>query len=71
MERESTFNVTPMAPGGPALRSHVPLLVERGGWWRAVGVLAVAHDSTLDESEQQALNELAAQAASLTATDRG
>ena len=70
-DQKSTFNVTPMAPGGPALRSHVPLVVERGGWLRTVGVLAVAHDSIVDESEQQTLTDLAAQAASLTAGDGG
>jgi hypothetical protein len=70
-ERQSNFNVTPMAPGGPALRSHLPLLVERGGWLRAVGVMAVAHDRSLDESEQEMLTELAAQAASTAAGGSG
>src|SRR4051794_30962019 len=36
-----TFDVAPMAPGGPALRSHLPLRVQGGG--EAVGVLALAH----------------------------
>ena len=38
-----TFDVRPMNPGGPALRSHLPLLVEHDGRSDAVGVLALAH----------------------------
>ena len=34
-----TFDVLPMAPGGPRLRSHVPLQVDRDGRREAVGVL--------------------------------
>src|ERR1700704_475832 len=41
------FNVQPMAPGGPALRSHLPLLAQRDGRRVAVGVLAVAHEERL------------------------
>jgi hypothetical protein len=49
-----TFDVRPMNPGGPALRSHLPL----GGF----GVLAVAHDTSLDQVARDALAELAATA---------
>jgi hypothetical protein len=49
-----TFDVRPMNPGGPALRSHLPL----GGF----GVLAVAHDSSLEQAARDALAELAATA---------
>ena len=38
------FDVAPTAPGGPALRSHLPLVVTRHGTDRVVGVLALAHD---------------------------
>jgi GAF domain-containing protein len=67
----ASFDVTPMAPGGPALRSHVPLLVEGSDPPRAVGVLAVAHEHTLNESERRVLIDLAEQAARLVATERG
>jgi hypothetical protein len=52
-----TFDVKPMNPGGPALRSHLPL----GG----LGVLAVAHDAGMGADERATLEQLAA-----TATDR-
>jgi hypothetical protein len=51
-----TFDVRPMNPGGPALRSHLPL----GGR----GVLAVAHDATLSAEDRATLEQLAS-----TATD--
>jgi GAF domain-containing protein len=54
----ASYNVTPMAPGGPALRSHVPVMSDR-----AVGVLAVAHDEPLGLDQQRFLVELAARAA--------
>jgi hypothetical protein len=43
-EPVATFDVLPMAPGGPALRSHLPLVVRRDGRDTVVGVLALAHD---------------------------
>ena len=49
-----TFNVQPMNPGGPALRSHLPL----GG----LGVLALAHETALSAEARQALVGLAASA---------
>jgi hypothetical protein len=52
-----TFNVTPMNPGGPALRSHLPF----GGR----GVLALAHEPPLDAAAQRAAEALAASAAEL------
>jgi hypothetical protein len=58
-----TFDVVPMNPGGPALRSHLPLLVERDGRSDAVGVLAVAHDGPLDAAVRARLVDLAATAA--------
>jgi hypothetical protein len=67
----ATFDVTPMAPGGPALRSHLPLLVNVSGRdkRRVVGVLAVAHDKTLAESERRVLLDLADEAARIRTTD--
>jgi len=60
-----TFDVRPMNPGGPALRSHLPL----GGR----GVLAVAHEGSLSAVSRSALEELAASAAAilLRATEVG
>lgn len=45
---ETGFDVLPGAPGGPALRSHLPLIVERDGTERVVGVLALAHDRPIE-----------------------
>jgi hypothetical protein len=58
-----TFDVRPMNPGGPALRSHLPLVVTRDGRRDVVGVLAVAHENPLSESARQSLEQLAADAA--------
>jgi hypothetical protein len=52
-----TFDVQPMNPGGPALRSHLPL----GGR----GVLAVAHNASLSADDRTALEQLAATATEL------
>jgi hypothetical protein len=49
-----SFDVPPMNPGGPALRSHIPL----GG----LGVLALAHETSLSPEERQALLAVAASA---------
>jgi signal transduction protein with GAF and PtsI domain len=58
-----TFDVTPMNPGGPALRSHLPLFAVADGRRTAVGVLAVAHDRSLDPAARQRLERLAEAAA--------
>jgi hypothetical protein len=63
-----TFDVRPMNPGGPALRSHLPLFGLVGGRRTAVGVLAVAHGQPLDPASRQALEELALRAATLVTT---
>ena len=52
-----TYDVRPMNPGGPALRSHLPI----GGR----GVLAVAHEGRLSAASRSALEELAASAATI------
>ena len=54
-----TYDVFPMNPGGPALRSHLPM---RSGD-RNVGVLAVAHDLALPSDARAALEALASEAA--------
>jgi diamine N-acetyltransferase len=45
-----TFDVLPTVPGGPALRSHVPLTVTRGGTKTVLGVLALAHEQPVDQA---------------------
>jgi len=63
-----TFDVRPMNPGGPALRSHLPLFAQVGRRRIAVGVLAVAHDQPLDPATRRALEALATRAAALVDT---
>jgi hypothetical protein len=65
------FDVRPTAPGGPALRSHLPVREEHGSPDESVGVLAVAHESPLGETDRSALVDLAAAAAVELARGRG
>jgi hypothetical protein len=64
-ERVASFDAVPTAPGGPALRSHVPLLIGAADpeARRVIGVLAVAHDRPLDAEARESLQELAFAAA--------
>lgn len=55
-----TFDVRPMNPGGPALRSHLPLRAADG---RTLGVLALAHDAPQDAAARDRAVALAAEAA--------
>jgi hypothetical protein len=64
-EDTATFDVQPTAPGGPALRSHLPLVVRDGGQRSVAGVLAVAHQHRLDPHSRLALERLADAAAAL------
>jgi GAF domain-containing protein len=58
------FDVLPTAPGGPALRSHLPIAITRDGSADTVlGVLALAHQRPLDARTRlmlQAVADLAA-----------
>jgi hypothetical protein len=67
-EPAPTFDVLPTRPGGPALRSHLPLTVTRDGTETIVGVLALAHQRSLD-GEARPLLEAAADLAAV-AIDR-
>jgi hypothetical protein len=49
------FDVLPTAPGGPALRSHLPLVVTRGGTDTVLGVLALAHERPIPPSVRPVL----------------
>ena len=66
-----SFDVLPMAPGGPRLRSHLPLKADRDGSHQTVGILAVAHDEPLDEPQREKLTTLADAAARAIAHDKG
>jgi hypothetical protein len=44
----ASFDVSPTRPGGPALRSHLPLIVTRDGSNIVLGVLALAHERPID-----------------------
>jgi hypothetical protein len=59
-----TFDVTPMNPGGPALRSHLPLRSgDATADEAALGVLAVAHEAPLSPDARVSLEDLARSAA--------
>jgi len=66
----ATFDVAPTVPGGPALRSHLPLTVTRGGADRLVGVLAIAHDRPIDIGARPLLQAAADLAAVVLERDR-
>lgn len=63
VEATATYDVTPTAPGGPALRSHVPLVARHDPLRRTRGVLAIAHERSLDPDARRALDALADDAA--------
>jgi hypothetical protein len=50
-----TFDVLPTRPGGPALRSHLPLIVARNGSDVVLGVLALAHHHPIEVDARQLL----------------
>ena len=63
VDEAATFDAIPTAPGGPALRSHLPIFAVRDGRRSAVGALAVAHDDRLDPEARASLEQLAGKAA--------
>jgi len=54
-----TFDVYPVNPGGPQLRSHLPFRSDNG---EPAGVLAVAHETSLQDPQRQQLILLAERA---------
>jgi hypothetical protein len=68
-ETTPTFDVLPTGAGGPALRSHLPLVVTRGGTDSVLGVLALAHDKPIDPAMRPVLGAIADIAA--VAVERG
>ncbi len=66
----ATYDVAPLNPGGPALRSHLPLIVRRDGADRVVGVLALAYDRPIDADARPVLEAVADLAAVAIERDR-
>ena len=58
-EPTPTYDVTPINPGGPKLRSHLPLIVTRDGSEVVVGVLALAHEDSIDSEDRAILEAVA------------
>jgi GAF domain-containing protein len=55
----AAFDVRPVAPGGPAFRAHLPLLVGRDGRDEPVGVLALAYDEPVSPELRGVLETIA------------
>jgi GAF domain-containing protein len=53
------FDVLPTVPGGPALRSHLPVAIRRDGSDTVLGVLALAHHRPLDAGTRLMLEAVA------------
>ena len=53
------FDVLPTAPGGPALRSHLPIAITRDGSDTVLGVLALPHQRPLDAGTRLMLEAVA------------
>ena len=66
-EAGPSYDVRPTAPGGPALRSHIPLRPSAGVETAAVGVFALAHETPINEANRRLLEALADRAASAVA----
>jgi hypothetical protein len=62
-DAEPSFDVRPTAPGGPALRSHIPLRRSADVATAAIGVLALAHESPMSGGSRRLLVALADRAA--------
>jgi GAF domain-containing protein len=58
-ERSTAFDVMPMAAGGPARRSHLPLIVGEHRSGTVIGVLALAHDQPLGEETRSIVGAVA------------
>ena len=66
----SAFDVLPSVPGGPALRSHLPLIVTRDGSNTVLGVLALAHPRPMEPEPRRLLGAVADLAAIAVERDR-
>jgi len=59
----ATYDLRPVNPGGPALRTHMPLIARRGDADHVVGVLALAHEVPIDPAVRPRLMAAADRAA--------
>ena len=69
-EPTASYDLTPVNPGGPKLRSHLPLIVTRDGSEKLVGVLALAHEDPIDAEDRPVLEAVADLAAVAMERDR-
>ncbi len=58
-EPTPTYDVTPVNPGGPKLRSHLPLVISRDGSEKVLAVLALAHEDAIDAESRPVLEAVA------------
>jgi hypothetical protein len=70
LDEGPTYDVRPKNPGGPALRTHLPLVASRDGRRVVVGVLALAHEGKLSPELREKLARAADTAAELVARPR-
>ena len=70
-ETEPTFDVLPTVAGGPALRSHLPLVVSRGDTAVTLGVLALAYERPIAAAERPLFEGVANAAAAAVDVDGG
>jgi GAF domain-containing protein len=66
---EAGFDVLPGNPGGPRLRTHLPLVVGPDAAREVIGVLALAHDEPIESSLRPVVGAVADLAA--VAIERG
>jgi hypothetical protein len=66
----AAYDVKPTAPGGPALRSHLPLIARDADRHTVNGVMALAHQRGLAADARRALEGLADTAAALVGRRR-
>ena len=62
-EPVATFDVQPTRPGGPALRTHLPLVVTRDGREVVAGVMALAHARPMSPEDREVIRSVADRAA--------
>lgn len=69
-EPAPSFDVLPTRPGGPALRSHLPLIIGPTDVPTVVGVLALAHAEPIDEGSRALLSAVTDLAAATLRMER-
>jgi len=64
LDGQAGFDVTPIAPGGPSLRTHIPLR-DPAAPTETIGVLALAHQVPLKPDQRKSAIHVADEAARL------